>query len=95
MEPVGFGTARISATVTLEKIETSGQFKQWIGVSNKVNAHRFVDYELMSKHDKVVVYVRRATTSPDALNIEEELSLIAISDPDLWTVDACLERRDI
>lgn len=78
--------------VTVERIATPGQFSEWVGVSNKINANRFVDYELMAKNGDVVVYARRATTTPAALDIERELSLVELSDPDLWTVGAGLER---
>jgi hypothetical protein len=78
--------------LTIEHIETDGAFTEWIGVSNQMNCDRFVDYELMSKNHHAIVYVRRATNVPSALDIQRELSLVLIRNPGSWVVDAPLDR---
>jgi hypothetical protein len=78
--------------VTIERIKTDGQFGEWIGVSNIANPDRFLDYELMSRNQNTIVYLRRGSQTPRTLDIQRELSMIVIRDPSLWVVDAVLHR---
>ena len=78
--------------ITVERIETDGDYNVWIGVSNLINHDRFVDYELMSKKKDTIIYVRRSSNEPGTLNIRRELSMIKVNSPDNWTVGASLER---
>lgn len=78
---------------TVERVETKGDYTVWVGVSNLINRDRFVDYELMSKNDDTIIYVRRSSKEPDTLNIQQELSMIKVRPPDTWVVGALLERK--
>ncbi len=78
--------------ITVERIETGGDYNDWIGVSHLVNQDRFVDYELMSKKKDTIIYVRRSSNETGTLNIRRELSMIKVNSPDTWTVGASLER---
>lgn len=79
--------------VTVERIETDGDYIVWVGVSNMIDGDRFVDYELMSKSDDSIIYVRRSSNEPDTLNIQQELSMIKVDPPGNWIVGASLERK--
>jgi len=79
--------------ISVERIETGGQFPDWIGVSSHVPAEapKFVDYELMSSCMNMMVYYRRSTNEVSKLDIRRELSMIRISEPAQWIVGAELE----
>ncbi|MCC9603346.1 hypothetical protein LOC67_22580 [Stieleria sp. JC731] len=81
--------------VTVERIECEGDYNLWVGVSNLVNRDCFVDYELMSKNDNTIIYVRRTSKDPGTLNIQHELSMINVKSPETWIVGASLERTTV
>ena len=78
--------------IKVEQIETDGTFREWVGVSIMKHPEPFVDYELMSKNNDTIIYVRRSSNKSDPLDIRRELSMIKVDAPDSWAVDAPLER---
>ncbi|WP_146535246.1 hypothetical protein [Rubripirellula reticaptiva] len=78
--------------ITVEQIETNGTYREWVGVSNLTHPERFVDYELMSKNNDTIIYVRRSSNASDPSEIRRELSMIKVDAPDSWAVDASLRR---
>lgn len=83
--PLGFPPG-----ISVERIAVNGQFSDWLGVSNREpkDSPRFVDYELISSSENIVVYYRRSTHDVDGLDLRRELSLVKISDPSQWLAGA-------